>query len=1337
MYHTSYDVFQYVNQTIAGLQRAIIGNTASTTLVLSIFLIFNGIILAVLTSSVPDERSRGGDTRRSLKFPFYFLLQGLGMAASIYTEFIPDYRMLEILQVSLLATAFLILLHEGLSILKFAGKAKTLILIIAGSGAVLPCLIMYHLPPAWVVFSTASPAYITITVAMIYSIRRQRNRHKSLNFTVSTLLHAFYGIILCWLTGSAVIERNADAGFLGSNTTQTTALIMIAIVFLVCMSYLALRRTESMTTAPFSGRTIVNMLAFMLFCLLLSLAAFIIPVSFESRGLDEAEAECMEKAKVVTYILDKTYSISLKQTTILSRTQTAVSSIKSQSNVTKAIKSNLESFESEMPGHRLYVATPSGICVAASESNSKAIGNAVPAAECVAAAMKNGKATDFSTDQENGRQIICTAVRINSEKGEPLGVALMTSDAKIVFQTVKNDDFFALVNPSGKIVLTNCADMLDKRVSEVTRTELLFNSEPLANPRNLFKNNTGKRDVAESAVFTCIEINSHISGWTLILGTKNSYPAKLRLAGISLILIICIVAFSIWVFISLQAKIKDDFKKHLEWKNAIFVNNPSGILIVNEHDRIIDANGTASSMLGYALEELIGMRFRKLHTSRESTLLSLTISSNLIESGGQHEGEIDLKRKDGSVMVCRASARRLSQADRNDDSGMVIWALSDETKQHVIQEKLKESEQRHRTLVESSSDHISMMNRKGEILSSNDQIIAQAVAKGEKRGVRPSISDFYSEETTNYYMAMIENVFIMKEPLTFQHSTKSGGVEKYFMDTLYPIIKNGEVTAVGNISKDITPLKRIEDSLKKSERRFKDIGRSATDIIWEIDRNLKLSYCSENLESKLGYSISDIINTSPFESFFPDDRKKFERFFSRAMKNPRPFKLRECKITTAYEYHLWFMVSALPVFDDFGNFEGYRGICTDITDFKLIEIELKSRVDSANAATKAKTEFMACMSHEIRTPMNGVLNMTGLLLETDLNQEQQLLAKTILSSARHLTDMVTDILDIAKIEAGKIELSMRPCSIREITAEVIKMFARKAADKNIDIDVSVSANVPVTVLSAPVRLRQILINLISNAVKYTDSGRMTIDVDAVRQSAGDSAYSVSFRIEDTGMGIPKEKLGSIFESFSRVDSEKVSSIDGTGLGLNISRRLVTVLGGTISAQSELEKGSVFTVNIPLQSLDASDKNICITHPDDVDYPHCLNADILLVDDSRSSMMISEKILMKLGCRVTSASSGEEALKIFGMRPFDAVLMDINLSGINGMETAVEMRRIESSSGKNRTPIIALTASSGTETERKIIDSGMDSFLFKPVSLQSTARKLSEYLKLQKKQGSHV
>lgn len=415
-----------------------------------------------------------------------------------------------------------------------------------------------------------------------------------------------------------------------------------------------------------------------------------------------------------------------------------------------------------------------------------------------------------------------------------------------------------------------------------------------------------------------------------------------------------------------------------------------------------------------------------------------------------------------------------------------------------------------------------------------------------------------------------------------------------------------------------------------------------------------------------------------------------------------------------------------PVSNKEGEIIGLIGVSQDVTQQKLYEVELKKAKELAEQGMKAKSLFLANMSHEIRTPLNGIIGMSQILLQTDLTEKQNEYFRTIINSGDSLISLINDILDFSKIEAGKIEFDNKNFQIDDILTDVSNILSIRTEDKGLKFSYTIDEKIPDKLFGDCYRIKQIILNLANNAVKFTEKGGVNIKVDLVKKTRDNVILKVL--VEDTGIGISEEKISKLFLRFSQIDASTTKTYGGTGLGLAISKKLTQMMDGEIGVESKLDEGSTFwfTIKVDLpEKDDLTDKSKDNT-PEEFEFKEGLN--VLLAEDNVVNQKIAAFNLKKLGYSVVIAENGEIAVNKFQKDKFDLILMDIQMPVMNGYDAARNIRLLEEEMpGNNHIPIIALTANAMKGDMEKCISAGMDSYLSKPFKTNELLSTLKSFI----------
>jgi PAS domain S-box-containing protein len=537
------------------------------------------------------------------------------------------------------------------------------------------------------------------------------------------------------------------------------------------------------------------------------------------------------------------------------------------------------------------------------------------------------------------------------------------------------------------------------------------------------------------------------------------------------------------------------------------------------------------------------------------------------------------------------------------------------------------------------------------------------------------------------------------------------------------LLADGSIEEVSGIARDITSKKTAEMALKESEEKFRDIFESFQDIYCRTNIHGEIIMVSPSVLEQTGYAPNEILGKH-MNSFFAENIATTEYINA----------LIEREIVTNYEASLRlkngsirdFMLNMRIIRNENGQPEAIEGVARDITELKATARELLKAKEDAERSLKVKESFLANMSHEIRTPMNGVIGMIDLLNDTPLQPEQKDYVQTIKKSSQTLLTILNDILDLSKIEAGKMELHEAPIILREVFDKLMALFSQVAAQKNNRLTFDFDPNIPQYVIADETRLLQILSNLTSNALKFTDAGQVNIKVSV--QSKVGKFHKLKIEVQDSGIGISEDNLRLLFSAFSQVDNSTKKSYSGTGLGLAISKELCRLMKGTIGVQSEWGHGSNFWFTVELKETTISPMQDRKQPAEFVikdylqPYQPC---QILLVDDNHVNQKVASEILKKAGVQVVTASSGHEALRLVAssQQPYQLIIMDIQMPDLDGVETTTLLKQ----NHQNLPPILAMTAYSMKEDRERFINAGMDDYLPKPIRAQVLLEKVAEWL----------
>jgi PAS domain S-box-containing protein len=531
-------------------------------------------------------------------------------------------------------------------------------------------------------------------------------------------------------------------------------------------------------------------------------------------------------------------------------------------------------------------------------------------------------------------------------------------------------------------------------------------------------------------------------------------------------------------------------------------------------------------------------------------------------------------------------------------------------------------------------------------------------------------------------------------------------------DLLFAALAAAGVTAISEIAFRLargSTRGNAAESARRDSLHMKAILDKIPDVIYFKDRDSRFVAASNSTAAKHGLKMPDLIGKSDFELFPGEFASVGKTDEQQIMETGVPIISKLVKETWPDGRQTWSLNSKLPLRDADGSVIGILGIGKDITELKRTERELSDARDAALKAAQIKGEFLANMSHEIRTPMNGVIGMTGLLLDTELTPTQREFAETIRESGESLLTIINDILDFSKIEAGKLEFEVLDFDIVETIEGAVGLFAERARQKAIELACDFSPDLPRRLRGDPGRLRQIVTNLIGNALKFTEKGEVVVRVSCERQTETHATVAVSVR--DTGIGISADAAGRLFQAFTQADNSTTRKFGGTGLGLAISKQLVEMMGGQIGVSSEVGKGSQFRFDAVLEKQSGEAKPIASAQLEKL-----FDLRVLVVDDNATNRQILRHQLFAWKMQKGSAANGHEALELLRAaaaegKPYNLALLDMQMPEMDGMTLA---RAIKADPAISATRLIILTSMGYTHSQDDLKAAGVDAYLVKPV-----------------------
>ena len=598
--------------------------------------------------------------------------------------------------------------------------------------------------------------------------------------------------------------------------------------------------------------------------------------------------------------------------------------------------------------------------------------------------------------------------------------------------------------------------------------------------------------------------------------------------------------------------------------------------------------------------------------------------------------------------------------------------------------------------------------------SSADDMVGKA---DEDFGVPHELASQFRENVLSI-MARGETEIVYEDSVNQQT-----GEARHFRSIKKPLKDATGKSQILVIAIDVTDLRRAQKQISESEQRLSFVLQATREGVWDWDLKTNSLLHNQGWYEVLGVSESDLKGS--VEDFLlcllEDDKASVNAALEKCLRGEGPY-VSEHRMRRKDGKIIWVRDRGdIVVRAEDGSPLRMVGSFSDITVRKEMEQELVTARAQAEAANIAKGEFLANMSHEIRTPMNGVIGMTGLLLDSELSNDQKELAETIRESGESLLTIINEILDFSKIEAGKVTFDRRNMSLRELVNSCYNMLAPNVLRKKLTLHKEIDATIPESLLGDPDRIKQVLINLLNNGLKFTSEGSLTMRVlplDIAKHNCW-----LRFEIIDTGLGISPEGQEKLFRAFSQVDAGNNRQFGGTGLGLLICKRIVEAMGGRIGVSSELGKGSVFWFELPFERSEINHEAENTTHNEN----QILHGKILLVEDHPVNQKLALAILKKQNLEVHLAENGREALEMLKDTQFDLVLMDCQMPIMDGFEATTKIRAGEAGPIAQKTPIVALTANAMVDDIKRCTNAGMNDHVAKPFNVATLKAALTRWL----------
>ena len=780
-----------------------------------------------------------------------------------------------------------------------------------------------------------------------------------------------------------------------------------------------------------------------------------------------------------------------------------------------------------------------------------------------------------------------------------------------------------------------------------------------------------------------------------------------------------------------------------------------GLAMSDSEGKLTYINPYFAKVHGYTPEELQGKHMSILHLEKQLPAVKKTLDE-MNETGLFKPQEIWHAKKDGSEFPMLMSGVRfekrfsvpefyatsaidISQQKKQQEElsrqNKEMEAMNEELfnlnyKMELSNKRIKASEEKLSSLFQSMTEHVVLhelvFNKHGtpvnyRILECNRRFIEVTGITAEQ-AVGKLATEVYGT-TIPPYLDVYASVAMNGTSHHFE--TFFPPMDKYFSISAVSMGKNRFAT----ITTDITEQKQHQFETERLKEQYELAVAGTNDGIWDWNILTNELFLSKRWKEMLGYEDWEIKNK--FNSFisliYEEDVPKVNDYVQRYLKGEIEQYTMEFRMKHKNGSLVWILAKGEALRDENGKPYRMAGSHSDITERKEMEEKLIHAKEEAEAGNKAKSVFLANMNHELRTPLNGIIGFSDILRNMPLDEEQKQFVDIVNTSGKHLADIISDILDFSRIEAGKFELNTEKTEVKPLIENTLSMVRPKAEGKGLCLSSSIEDTVPETVEVDSSRLRQVLLNLIANAVKFTDEGSVSVSVSLLERQQDQAR--LLFKITDTGMGIKEGEQKKIFEPFHQAEMSVDKKSQGTGLGLSISKKILELMGTSLELESEYGKGSTFSFELvlPYEKEHSVDSNKINTENTQV-LKELTNKKILIAEDNPVNMQYAQTAIAMLSkdIHIIQAQDGKEAYQLYREHTPDLILMDIRMPKLDGYQATKMIRAHD-----ENIPIIALTAKASINDKEDCLRAGMDDYITKPVSLEVLKKTVGKYLRVEK------
>jgi len=640
------------------------------------------------------------------------------------------------------------------------------------------------------------------------------------------------------------------------------------------------------------------------------------------------------------------------------------------------------------------------------------------------------------------------------------------------------------------------------------------------------------------------------------------------------------------------------------------------------------------------------------------------------------------------------------------------------TERKEIEEKVRLSEERYRSIFNNSQALICTHDMQGRVTDVNETIV-KTLGFGREQLLGRSIANLLPPGRQHTFdQEYLADIKANGRAEGVMVAIGSDGRKKHLLYQNYMVVNGHDDPFVIGFSQDITDRVAAESALRESEEKYRRIIENMHLGLLQVSPQEEILYANQSFCRMSGYTLDEIIGKSAVDLFVDTTRDNAVA----AVHNRRragESDAYELQVKDRHGENKWWLISGAPVFNDDKGFVGSIGIHLDITSQKALELELRKAKADAEHSARAKEVFLANMSHEIRTPMNAIIGLGRLLAKTSLDKKQRHYLDVVRNASDNLLVIINDLLDFSKIEAGKVTLEHIGFSLCDYLSGSVQILRHKAEEKGLALTCRCVGDISPVLIGDPYRLNQVLMNLFSNAIKFTEHGQVTLTCTLLERSTG--GETILFEVKDTGIGMSGEFQKHLFDKFTQEDESITRRFGGTGLGMSICKQLIELMGGSIRVESA--RGSGTTISFAIRFATGSSSDLPKTPVTDADMQVLKNKNILLVEDNAVNRLLATTILSQYGANIVEAEDGAAAIERLREAPYDVILMDMRMPVMNGLDAT---RYIRANIDKT-TPIIALTANAFRQEEQQCLEAGMNDFISKPFDEDKFVQLLAQWL----------